>query len=186
MSECEHFWSAPRGPRLTVECLYCAATEDRVTSAQQPAPNPTVPPGEGTSSRSNSGVQWVPFNTNAYVRVKLNDQGRAIHRAIWDGIRAEYPSLRPYSPLREDAEGWSRWQLWSLMQDFGPHISLGRQPPFATDIEFEVAARSEPLVPTGAAAPSQGETCAVCGGRGTILEGFFTFECHHCRGNTSD
>jgi hypothetical protein len=79
------------------------------------------------------------FNINDNVRVRLTDEGRAIHRKIWDDLRAEHPLVGPYTPPKEDADGFTRWQLWRLMQDFGPAIRMGFRPPFEPDIEVEVA-----------------------------------------------
>jgi hypothetical protein len=38
-------------------------------------------------------------------------------------------------PPKEDAEGWSEWQLWVLMQEFGPHMGLGFLAVIETEIE---------------------------------------------------
>ena len=73
------------------------------------------------------------FNINNCVRVRLNDQGRQIHR---DNHERYATPKYPYQPPSEDADGWSKWQLWSLMSEFGSHISLGRMPPFETEIEI--------------------------------------------------
>ena len=40
-----------------------------------------------------------------------------------------------YTPPAEDEEGWSRWQLWALMDVFGPHMSLGVESPFGPVID---------------------------------------------------
>lgn len=80
------------------------------------------------------------LNINQYVRVKLTDQGRALHRQNHDEFVAQLPkstSLR-YTPPTEDAEGWSEWQLWHLMQEFGHHMSMGKLPPFETTIQVPV------------------------------------------------
>lgn len=79
----------------------------------------------------------VSFNINEYVRVKLTPRGKAIHRADHDAFNAQFPNAKSeYHAPEEDAEGWSKWQAWSLMQTFGPHISMGSEPPFETNIEF--------------------------------------------------
>jgi hypothetical protein len=84
------------------------------------------------------------FNVNDTVRVKLTDYGRAMHRANHDGHNAGRArrGLPPIAYLRpkEDADGWSKWQLWELMREFGPHVGLGRDVPFATTIEIPDAA----------------------------------------------
>lgn len=62
------------------------------------------------------------FNINNTVRVRLTDAGREYHRRIHNEL---YARIFLYRPPEEDADGWSRWQLWSLMQTFGPGVSLG-------------------------------------------------------------
>lgn len=78
----------------------------------------------------------ITINVNEYVSVKLNDRGHAILRENYDHLwrgRSPYP----YNPPKEDAEGYSRWSVWHLMQEFGPHMYLGMTVPFDTDIVYE-------------------------------------------------
>lgn len=78
----------------------------------------------------------MKFNVNNKVRVRLNDYGRQLHREdhakFWAHIGEKAPEYRPPD---ENADGWSEWQLWALMQDFGPHMGLGMVVPFDTEIE---------------------------------------------------
>jgi hypothetical protein len=72
-----------------------------------------------------------PFNINSTVRVKLTDKGRHVHRIKYSRLGHEYV------PPKEDPEGWSEWQLWVLMHDFGDSMSLGfNNLPFETSIQF--------------------------------------------------
>jgi DNA-binding MarR family transcriptional regulator len=75
----------------------------------------------------------MKFNVNNCVRVRLTDKGREIlrqnHDALWKGRREYTPTVT------EDEDGWSKWQLWALMQEFGPHMWLGGVVPFETEIE---------------------------------------------------
>ena len=85
---------------------------------------------------SGSPLQAIRFNINEYFRVKLTPRGKAIHRAEHDAFTAQFPNAKiEYHAPEEDAEGWSKWQAWSLMQTFGPHIAMGFDPPFETTIE---------------------------------------------------
>lgn len=65
------------------------------------------------------------FNINSYVRVKLTELGRERLRQHVDElnafIRQHSPKaqLLPYDTVEEDADGWSEWQLWSLMPPLG-------------------------------------------------------------------
>lgn len=64
------------------------------------------------------------ININDRVAVKLTPRGKAMIPREWR------------SHLREDANGWSEWQLWELMQTFGQHTHLGCEPPFETQIKL--------------------------------------------------
>lgn len=75
------------------------------------------------------------INLNDMVRVKLTDHGREILRKDYEDRFAKYG--RKYVPPKEDSDGWSKWQLWALFQDFGQHIHLGGRLPFETIIQFE-------------------------------------------------
>jgi len=84
---------------------------------------------------------WTPFNINDYVRVQLTEHGRAVHRAQYDLLVAHLKPIArddfPYSAPKEDEDGWSEWQMWSLMNTFGPHMWMTGQLCFLTDIQFE-------------------------------------------------
>lgn len=76
----------------------------------------------------------MKFNINNYVKVKLTDFGREIHSDWWNSLDSSW--MRPYRSPTEDAEGYSVWQLWHLMEIFGEHIHLGGKNPFETEIEI--------------------------------------------------
>jgi hypothetical protein len=76
------------------------------------------------------------MNINESVWVKLNDIGRQHHRSQHERLLGKFSGRFPYSPPVEDAEGWSRWQLWDLMHTFGPILSIGSQVPFEAEISF--------------------------------------------------
>jgi hypothetical protein len=83
--------------------------------------------------------QLTRFNLNDHVRVKLTDHGRKIHREQFRELNARLPlaANMQYTPPKEDAEGWSRWQLWELMSRFGEHIGMCQPNVFDLWIEFE-------------------------------------------------
>lgn len=88
-------------------------------------------------------VRYLPFNINDWVRVKLTEHGRNIlyHENLRiNAFIKERNSEAVDIPfhLNEDAEGWSHWQLWSLMARFGSTMSMVTPLPFASDIELEV------------------------------------------------
>jgi hypothetical protein len=82
--------------------------------------------------------QYVEFNINDHVWVRLKDEGRDIIRRHHDEIYARlegrigkpHPARYADPVPTEDSEGWSRWQMWDLMATFGPHISHSATPPF--------------------------------------------------------
>lgn len=74
------------------------------------------------------------FNINHYVEVKLTDVGREIYyKHMTDVLRGSDYKMQP---IKENAEGWSRWQLWDLMSIFGAHCYNGCRVPFETEIEI--------------------------------------------------
>ncbi len=77
------------------------------------------------------------FNVNDKVRVRLTEHGKTLHREdhakFWAHLGKKEP---PYISPGEDENGWSEWQMWALMQDFGPHMTLGSPVPFETEIEI--------------------------------------------------
>ena len=77
----------------------------------------------------------VLFNANEQVRVKLDERGEAILKRDHDALQLHLlPKYRREFVLKLDEEGYYRCALWSLMQDFGPHMMLGTLPPFDLDI----------------------------------------------------
>lgn len=65
----------------------------------------------------------IRYNVNHYVRVRLTDAGRVQARACGEGDKPEI-------------DGWSEWQMHTLMLVFGPHMSMGRTLMFETEIEL--------------------------------------------------
>ena len=86
----------------------------------------------------------MKFNLNDKVRVKLTPLGHSIHRANFMKFNDEYfknaPNSKPaYNPPEEDANGYSVWQLWDLMHEFGfmMNNTMGLENiPMETEIEL--------------------------------------------------
>jgi hypothetical protein len=78
----------------------------------------------------------MKININTSVRVKLTDEGRRIHRAQHDKLYAFVPNPYTYRAPPEDSDGWSTWQLWVLMNTFGPKLHNGCKMPFETEIDI--------------------------------------------------
>ena len=72
-------------------------------------------------------VHAMDFNINDKVRVRLTPNGRAIHAKNHADLCVRIPALSKwvYKPPTEDAEGWSEWQMWSLMATFGADTGNG-------------------------------------------------------------
>ncbi len=68
------------------------------------------------------------FNINSNVKVKLTDKGRQLFHS--NKLYEKFPFPRT---LIED-DGYSTWQLWDLMSEFGEHIWLGADNCFSTII----------------------------------------------------
>ena len=60
------------------------------------------------------------FNINSDVKVKLTPEGRDIYYENENYKK----SVGHYPVLKEDEKGYSTWQLWVLIETFGPHISM--------------------------------------------------------------
>jgi len=76
------------------------------------------------------------FNINEYVWVKLTEHGHEILRKEAEKYR-QYSWFKPYTPAPTDEDGFTKFQAWHLMQQFGPHISLGFDPPFSPAIKIQ-------------------------------------------------
>lgn len=77
------------------------------------------------------------FNINHYVWVKLTPMGRSILRKEHDDLRRSYPSLAEYTEPVVDEDGYTKFQLWSLMNTFGHCMMWGGNLPFETVVRFE-------------------------------------------------
>jgi hypothetical protein len=78
------------------------------------------------------------FNLNDNVLIKLTDRGRQVLKEQHEQFNLDFPSMpddyKKYRPLKEDINGYSKWQLWVLMEKFGTHIHIGMDPLFETEI----------------------------------------------------
>ena len=76
----------------------------------------------------------MKFNINKNVFVQLTDAGRKIHRESFYESFSEWDYKPNYIFPKEDEDGWSKWQMWKLMQEFGESMSNGCPMPFAPEI----------------------------------------------------
>lgn len=80
----------------------------------------------------------MEFNINHYVFVKLTDEGKAEHKRHHQELKEIVPSLSDYKLPTEDGEGWSKWQMWSLMNQFGHMLYNGGKVPFDPTIKIDI------------------------------------------------
>ena len=78
------------------------------------------------------------FNINEYIAVQLTDAGRAEHKRQHDELKKVIPKLGEYTPPKEDDNGWSKWQAWSLMNTFGHMVRPAFDPPFSTMVRIDI------------------------------------------------
>ncbi len=82
------------------------------------------------------------FNINDTVRVRLTEHGREALRQNTDAMNHVLSQtisnnlVLPYETVKEDREGWSEWQLWHLMQQFGHLMSPAGPMLFEAEIEI--------------------------------------------------
>lgn len=74
----------------------------------------------------------MKFNINSKVRVRLTERGRRIHRENFWNLMGDKHKYKP----PEEVDGWSEWQMWELMHEFGANCYNGCTVPFETEIEL--------------------------------------------------
>ena len=82
------------------------------------------------------------LDMNDEVRVKLTDYGRKMLKEydedLWSTVG--HPNPPEYEPPREDEHGYSTWQMWKLMSELGPYLSMGFQNLFEPTVRLKVNA----------------------------------------------
>jgi len=80
----------------------------------------------------------MKFNINNTVLVKLTDRGRKVLKEQHEQFCKDFPSIpekvKEYEPKKEDANGFTEFQLWVLMETFGPYTHIGMETMFETEI----------------------------------------------------
>lgn len=81
---------------------------------------------------------YIDFNINHYVKVKLTKEGLAEIKRQDDELRKMYPSITKFDNPKVDEDGYSKFQLWDLMGRLGHlcHIGMNGHP-FETDIKIQ-------------------------------------------------
>lgn len=80
----------------------------------------------------------IEFNINEIVRVKVTPAGWKRIEQSYNELYANYKKLiypefeiPPYeNHYKADEEGYTEFQLWKFMAEFGPHIHMGQHEAF--------------------------------------------------------
>ena len=88
-------------------------------------------------------MKTATVNINNCVKVKLNEFGLAVMKSQREKLQALAPSLPDFTTPAVDSEGYSKFQIWELMQTFGPVLYLGGELPFDSEIHFTNVAITE-------------------------------------------
>jgi hypothetical protein len=82
----------------------------------------------------------IEINLNSYCWVKLTAKGKSeLERQHNEFNAAHNGVLKDYMPPQEDSEGWSKWQIHSLMNELGHLCENGSELPFETTIRLDVS-----------------------------------------------
>jgi hypothetical protein len=85
-------------------------------------------------------IMETTFNVNEYIKVRLTDRGRKLHKDQHDRTYPGFLAKKyPYQPPQEDKDGWSRWQAWHFMASFGAYMGCGSDLCCETEIKFTTA-----------------------------------------------
>jgi len=78
------------------------------------------------------------FNTNNYVKVRLNELGISILKKEHEDLSRKIYSYNGIGlgkfNLNLDEDGYYKTQMWCLIENFGEFINVCSRPPFDTDI----------------------------------------------------
>lgn len=111
-------------------------------SASKPSAKPAQTPRQKATKKIKSPARQkvIDVNINDQVLIRLTDHGRECLLKNYDQLKAihggKFPF--PFKLPKEDNEGRSRWQLWRLLEEFGPHMHMGSKLPFETKISIEI------------------------------------------------
>lgn len=81
----------------------------------------------GASKWEAAGMNKVRINLNEVIKVKLTDLGKDIYYHQFDELnrRRGRIVIEPFFP-KEDAEGYTKFQLWEFMEIYGKHIGMAQ------------------------------------------------------------
>lgn len=80
----------------------------------------------------------MKHSLNDSIKVKLTDYGKYIYTAHLERINEYYGKrVIRYTKPKEDAEGYSTFQLWDFMNIFGNCLFMGNTEIVIENLEFE-------------------------------------------------
>ncbi len=86
--------------------------------------------------------KYIKTNLNYHVKVKLTDYGIELLANKHAENRRLYPRVKhyqqPFKMPKTDEDGYTIYQMWSLMETFGNHIGLCCDNPFDLNVLIEV------------------------------------------------
>jgi hypothetical protein len=119
---------------------------DAILAAFRPSP-----------TQGDEGTLREAFNVNDTVLVTLKESGAEIVRKRDAELDATIKARggKGFTRAEPSTTEPTKYQLWELMQIFGPHISLGRETPFDTQMRF-----ARPHSATRPTPPGRGDEAA--------------------------
>ena len=88
--------------------------------------------------------ELIEINLNEIVYVKLTDVGKNELKRQWNQWNKAYlHGHQEYTPIKEDYQGFSKWQLHGLMSELGHLCVMGKDLPFGTMIKFNKGKNNE-------------------------------------------
>ena len=64
---------------------------------------------------------YIKTNLNYYIKVKLTEHGKEVHREYWEPICNELKLA--YKEPEVDSDGYSSFQMYDFMNVFGKHMT---------------------------------------------------------------
>jgi len=77
-------------------------------------------------------MKLIEFNINNYVYVQLTEIGLSQLKRRYDDL-----NIGKFEPPATDQDGWSKHQMWELMQSLGSKCGNGFNNPFMTGFRFD-------------------------------------------------
>lgn len=78
--------------------------------------------------------EYTEFNINHTVKIKITEFGQQILKDRYNKLKEGYTHMPVYNPLPVDEDGYTKMQLWCVMEKFGNYVGMAREVPFKTKI----------------------------------------------------